>query len=514
MRLGLNRRNVGRLVLVAWAVALAWLARRELYSGEAAAVALGSARIEPGGAYFAVVARGRQIGQMNITVDTLVDGVRVTEILTLDLSDGDSTRPLARRTDFVLSRSLQLRGYTAQVFGGGSIDRTDGVVGGDSILTLTTFDGEARQTGQGRFLLRPDAVLAVVLPFRVALGGRFRNGERFVMPVFDAITGTTQPASIRITAESTFVVADSAVWDTVTRRWTGVAFDTFPSLRLEYDVASVPTVSWAESGGTVVAGEIAGGVRLERAAFEMVRNNYRIARRGMEHRWRDSLSGARSLAAVGPAPRTAATEARFLVLHDSAANAPRLPAAASGGRQQVIGDTILVLRHPPADTSAPPPEAVWHTPDLPMRDSLIGAALRRALGRPRPATRADSVRRLTEWVARQVATDPEAGSGSALAALRTRKGSPDAKARLLVTLARAGGIPARVANGLAIDSSGALAHSWAELWVEGWHAADPTYGQYPASTALVRITTDRRSRPLELFPLVASARFLPIPPGP
>jgi transglutaminase-like putative cysteine protease len=149
-----------------------------------------------------------------------------------------------------------------------------------------------------------------------------------------------------------------------------------------------------------------------------------------------------------------------------------------------------------------------------MRDSLIVAALRGAIGRPRPATLADSVRRLTAWVARQVVTDPEAGSGSALGALRTRKGSPDAKARLLVTLARAAGIPARVANGLAIDSSAALAHSWAELWIEGWHAADPTYGHYPASTSLVRITTDRRSRPLELFPLVASARFLPIPPGP
>lgn len=514
MRLGLNRRNVGRLVLVAWAVALAWLARRELYRGEAAAVALGSARIEPGGAYFAVLARGRQIGQMNITVDTLVGAVRVTEILTLDLPAGDSTRPLARRTDYVLSRSLQLRGYTAQVFGGGSIDRTDGVVGEDSILTLTTFDGDPEPTGQGRFLLRPDAVLAVVLPFRVALGGRFRNGERFVMPVFDAVTGTTQPSTVRITAESTFVVADSAGWDSLANRWTGVAFDTFPSLRLEYDVATVPTVSWAESGGTIVAAEIAGGVRLERAAFEMVRNNYRVDRRVTVQHWRDSLSGARSLAAVGRAPGTAVAEARFLVVHDSAAYAPSLPAAASGGRQQVTGDTIRVLRHPPSDTSPPPPEALWHTPDLPMRDSLISAALRGAIGRPRPATLADSVRRLTLWVARQVVTDPEAGSGSALGALRTRKGSPDAKARLLVTLARAVGIPARVANGLAIDSSAALAHSWAELWVAGWHAADPTYGHYPASTSLVRITTDRRSRPLELFPLVASARFLPIPPGP
>jgi hypothetical protein len=357
-------------------------------------------------------------------------------------------------------------------------------------------------------------VLAIVLPFRVALGGRFRNGERFVMPVFDALTGTTKPATVHVTAESTFVVADSAAWDSVANQWTGVAFDTFPALRLEYDVADVPTVSWAEAGGTIVAGEIAGGVRLERAAFEMVRNNYRMARRTADQSWRDSLSGARSLAATGPPPGTGGSEARFLVLHDSAVRSPRLPAAASGGRQEVIGDTIVVRRHPALDSSSPPAEALWHTADLPMRDSLIAATVRRAIGRRGPSTRADSVRRLTTWVARQIATDPVAGSGSALGALRAGRGSPDAKARLLVTLSRAAGIPARVANGLAIDGRGALAHSWAELWVNGWHAADPTYGHYPASTSLVRITTDRRSRPLELFPLVASARFLPIPPGP
>ena len=395
MRLGLNRRNVGRLVLVTWAVALAWLARRELDSGEAAAVARGSARIEPGAAYFAVLARGRQIGQMNLTVDTLVDGIRVTEILTLDLAEGDSTTPLARRTDFELSRTLRLRGYTSQVFGGGVNDRTDGLVGEDSILTLTAFDGDTTETGRGRFLIRPDAILAVVLPFRVALGGRFRRGEEFVLPVFDALTGTTQPATVRITAESTFVVADSAVWDSVARQWTGATYDTFPSLRLEYDASRVPTVAWAEAGGTIVEGEIAGGVKLERAAFEMVRINYRLGKRGVSQAWRDSLSGARSLAALGGAPSTLADAERFLVVYDSGATRPRLPAAVSGGRQRVSGDTITVTRHPLPDSSPSPEEALWHTQDLPVRDSVVQALLRSIIKRPRPSSRADTLRQLT-----------------------------------------------------------------------------------------------------------------------
>src|SRR6185503_17362103 len=65
MDVGLTRRNIGRLVLLLWAVALAWLARREFAKDGAAGDAERTRRLEPGAQYFAVLAGGRQIGVLN-----------------------------------------------------------------------------------------------------------------------------------------------------------------------------------------------------------------------------------------------------------------------------------------------------------------------------------------------------------------------------------------------------------------------------------------------------------------
>ena len=103
--------------------------------------------------------------------------------------------------------------------------------------------------------------------------------------------------------------------------------------------------------------------------------------------------------------------------------------------------------------------------------------------------------------------------GSALAALRARRAGPDGKARLLASLARASGLPARAVSGVAVFPDGVFAHAWTELWLDRWVAADPSTGQLPASASLIRLSVGERSRPIELLPLVGSARFLPLRPA-
>jgi len=142
-------------------------------------------------------------------------------------------------------------------------------------------------------------------------------------------------------------------------------------------------------------------------------------------------------------------------------------------------------------------------------DQVMAAVASRVVAGSRSAR--DSAERLTLWVARQIATDHgESPSATAGRTLRTRRGNADGKARLLATLARVKGIPARVVTGLAILPNGSFGHSWVELWIGGWVAADPTYGHFPASASLVRLAVGERSHPIDLLPVTASARFLPI----
>src|ERR1051326_1116977 len=163
MELGLNRRNVARLVLVAWAVALAWLARRQFATPSGAAGDPRGNRLAPGAWYYAVYAGGRQVGQLNLSVDTLVDGVRLTEQFVVDVPSGDTTRQLAQGADYFLTRSLRLRNFSRSVFGIGPREQLDGSVGADSMIGLTTTETPFGIAARIRAAI-PNGVSVVVSP--------------------------------------------------------------------------------------------------------------------------------------------------------------------------------------------------------------------------------------------------------------------------------------------------------------------------------------------------------------
>lgn len=513
MELGLSRRNIGRLVLLGWAVALAWLARRQFSQGDSADTAARTRRLAPGAQYYAVYAGIRQIGQLNLSVDTLVDGVRLTELMVLDLPMGDSTGQLARGSEYSLSRSLRLRHFTRTVYGVGEREKLEGDLAADSLLSLADREGPNGNPSSIRFRIPGDAMLPVMLSYRAAFGGQLHTGGRFVAPLLDLGGAGVRPVIVKVTAESTFVVPDSAVWEPARGEWVAATSDTLRAWRLEHDAGGVPAVSWVDETGALLRQETAGGLTLVRSAFEIIRNNYRSVRVAERSGWRRAIPGMVALSASGTAPDTSATERSFLFVRDSGMRVPGLPHGLGGGRQALSGDTVTVSRNAPADTAQRSARdartALGPSWDLPVLDAGMALAASRALAGAVSAR--DSAERLTMWVAHEIALDRgENPAATAGRTLLTRRGSPDGKARLLATLARVSGIPARVVTGLAILPKGSFGHAWTELWIGGWAAADPTYGHFPASASLLRLAVGERSNPMDLLPLAASARFLPI----
>ncbi len=294
MQLGLTRRNIGRLVLLAWAVALAWLARRELFGGSPS-TADRVRRLEPSAQFFAVLAGDRQIGQLNRTVDTLVDGVRLTEMLVLDVPDADTTRQLARLFELNLSRGLRLRQFSRSTFGMGRTERLSGGLGADSTLTLHDFEGNLPAGSPVPRYSGPDPVLPAMLPLRAAFERPLEVGDQIDFQVFDLATGLLRPVTVRVAAESSMVVPDSAIWSAPEGRWIPATFDTIAVYKLEHDGSGSPTVTWVDREGSMVAEDIQGGYRLMRSAFEIVNTNYRLLRRSESSAWRRMVPG------LGPA---------------------------------------------------------------------------------------------------------------------------------------------------------------------------------------------------------------------
>jgi len=79
-----------------------------------------------------------------------------------------------------------------------------------------------------------------------------------------------------------------------------------------------------------------------------------------------------------------------------------------------------------------------------------------------------------------------------------------------VALARATGIRARTVGGVALLHQRVYGHAWSEVWLDGeWTAVDPTFGQFPASSRLLRVSVGGSGRAIDLVPVFGSAKLGP-----
>jgi hypothetical protein len=89
----------------------------------------------------------------------------------------------------------------------------------------------------------------------------------------------------------------------------------------------------------------------------------------------------------------------------------------------------------------------------------------------------EQVRKLTHWVSESI-RDEAVDSTSAVAVLHLRRGECQAHTMLYTAMARALGIPTKLAGGLVyMEGIGFLFHNWAESYIDGWIAVDPTFNQ-------------------------------------
>jgi len=115
------------------------------------------------------------------------------------------------------------------------------------------------------------------------------------------------------------------------------------------------------------------------------------------------------------------------------------------------------------------------------------------------------------WVAKSIAIDT-AREAPLLAAtvLRSKRAGAEGHAALFVALARASGIRARAVGGVALRHQHIYGHAWSEVWLDGdWTAVDPTFGQIPASSELLRVNVGGTSRAIDLVPVFGSAKLAP-----
>jgi hypothetical protein len=509
----MTRRAVALAIIAVWLAAIAWLARRELWRTQADVVAQAAMSLPPGALYYSVSIGERQVGYASLTVDTLADTLTVSDLIVLDVPVPGASHRTEARTDVRLSRGLVLRGFTTLVRGDDGRFAVTGEREGDSVLTLR-ITGAGAPVTRRLALVRPFA-LPQLLALTFAAGGGLATGRSVTTRQLDPVLLDLRDVSLTAAAETTLIVPDSAVFDSAAGRFVPVAFDTVRTRELVITAPAGGPRQWVDDDGLPVVVRYPGGLRVERSAFEVAYENFRRAQGG-----RAGAAGPlvrRTAIASGVAPRGPARARLALRLSGQ----PLDGLALEGDRQHLSGDTVVIARERAAaleaDYRLPTGRRelapfVRPAPLIQSDNPRLQAQARQIVGNARRAGPAAA--RLVDWVYRNVEKGVPASAPSALDVLEARRGDCNEHTVLLVALARAVGLPARSVAGVVYLDGVFYYHAWPEVYLNGWVAVDPTFGQFPADAAHLRLTSGGLARQLELARAMGGLTIEVLPAGP
>lgn len=508
-----RRTAIAAGVLALWLAGLAMLTKRELFRPHIEKLAEAGLRVGPSATYYAVLRQGRQIGFASSTVDTVAGGITVQDYLVADLPVAGTLHRATARTEVTLTRALRVSRFSLDVDADLMPINVSGKVQGDTLLVLAVRSAPGQVDTQ-RVRLQGPVLLPTLVPMAVALAERPKVGRDLTLPIFDPVSMAPRDVKVMVEAESLFTVPDSSVFDARSSRWVGARADTVRAWRLS-TASSTGTAGfggWVDEQGRIMLATQVLGLTLERRPYEVAFENWKL----------DAPARGSLVAADRDIYETTAIAADKRLKKNTARLQVRLTGVGLDGfdvkgyRQKLRGDTLTITREEPAALQAgyrlpggakgslmalfldPEPLVETRHPDI----VRLAHRLRGSETDPRVVAE-----RINRWVYDSLKKTITIGVPSALATLRAGRGDCNEHTQLAVALARAAGIPARVAAGLAFLDGKFYYHAWPEIWLERWVAIDPTFGQFPADAAHLRFTVGGLGRQAELLRLMGPLRI-------
>jgi len=509
-----NRRSWAVAILVAWVGSLGWLTRRQLFAPPEARLIEAGLRVAPGAAYYRLAVAGEQVGFASSTIDTTATGLRVTDLLVLRVPVAGRMRRTAAMSQAEGTRALLVQRLLARFDGDPGGFLAVGQMSTDSVLTLDLASRTDAETTH--VSLRHPMTLPSMVALRLAFATDLKPGRTYRFGTFDPVTLAEREVTMTVGTESTFVVSDSAAYDSTAKTWVPLRFDTIRAVRIAQRTTGGPiTFVWIDREGRVVKAQAPSGFTMERQAFEMAYDGFRrrdttrqAAATRVSHA--GDVVGATALAAGAGLPLKERDSLRVRLTGATLAGL-RL----TDGRQRVSGDTLTVQRETtaaltarytlPAGDSGTVAAFLRPEPLIPSDHRRVVARARRIVGNERDPARA--ARLISDWVHEHLDRHATATLPSALKVLQERRGDCNEHTLLYVALARAAGLPARTAAGLLYLNGRFYYHAWPEVYLADWVAVDPTLGQFPADAAHLRFSTGALARQAELLPLIGGLKL-------
>ncbi len=483
-------RPISLLVLVVWAATIGVLVKRTYLEASSVNLATDLARYGTSAQWRGIYYRGEKIGFSVNQVDARDDGFELQEDGRLQMTLFGAVAPVRIRTTARVDRAFVLQSFDFLLDPGTGPTNVHGVVEGRRLtLNITTKGGTTTDVRE----LNAAPVLSLSLGRRLA-GAGLVAGARHQWALFDPATLGNAPVTLDVGPREVVSV-------------NGVGM---PAFRVDMEFAGLHTRSWVTDTGEVVKEESPMGLMTVRESAQ--RAPVMSVGWGVQT---DLLEAS----AVVPAMKQRIAEprdVRRLRVRLEGANlaGPNVEKDLQGVGQSVEGD-IVELRAPQSFRAGPAdPDARNYLSPEPFIESDDPAVVAEAEAAVRGVAGARArAERLTRHVNAMLEKKPTVSLPSAREVLRTKIGDCNEHTALYVALARATGIPARVAVGLTFVRGAFYYHAWPEVYLdEGagrgyWLPVDPTLNQFPADATHLRLARGGLDRQAAILPLIGRMKM-------
>ena len=504
----MRRRVVGTTIVLVWSGMVGWQVRQAYFQPELTRLAAAALALAPGINFYTLTMSGATVGQATSRLDTLPDGFELEDLMSLELPALGQTGTAVARTRVKLSPALVMESFNFTLDSEVGRFEARGTLGPDTTLEVTILSAGSEQ--QLSFRLPQPPIMSNVVPIRVAMGGMLEVGDTVRLPVFDPTSLSTRTVEVRVLEHDTLFVTDSAALND-SRRWEAARTDSIPAWKIVEVFGGIQVESWVDEDGRILSASSPLGFAMEKTEYELARQAQEDARLVSASPVDDDVILSTAVQSNVDLEDVEVFDALEFRLTGVDLTGFQL----DGGRQSLRGDTFVIRREN------------WGAIDAGYRLPYPFMDLREAL-EPEPLIQSDDerivrrARKITagraQWrqdpkqVARQLTSSVYMmldksitfSVPSAVQVLETLTGDCNEHTVLFVAMARALGLPARTAVGLVYVNGAFFYHAWAEVWLDGWVAVDPTFGQFPADASHIRFVIGGLAQQVEILRLIGN----------
>ena len=476
----------GIVIVLFWLFVLAELVKRTNFDSRSVDLTHRDGRVpsEKGSEeWMEVFVKGRKVGYTVTRVKKIRKGFEVREEIFLTVTLMGSSKEILSLTRAQVDERFFLNSFDFSLSSGLIEFKISGKIAGNT-LYLSMGEKGKEETQLIRLPSKPMISAGMTQYLKSCT---LKIGESFTFPVFDPVTMTTNPTSIKVAAKEVITLD-------------GKSYEAF---RLEMNFLGRPLIFWLDEKGTSLK-------ETGFMGFTLVRSTPAKAKLGLD---RSKSIDFCELSAI-KIEKELKNPRELSYLKVQLSQVPSsLPI--DGSRQSLSGKILAVEKErPPFKASYTIPYRgrdgnllQYLRPEILIQSEdkeIITVAKKIVEGIEDPFTAAEMV---LGWVFENLEKKPVVSIPDAKEVLKNREGDCNEHATILTALLRAAGIPSRAVVGLVYQDGRFYYHAWNEAYINKWISMDATLKQIPVDATHIKLIDGGIEKQIEIVRMIGTLKF-------